>query len=166
MTPTITPGNTMQGLGYYRTSGLGRTAQQLAQFISSEGTATFQLAIILRAKFDAVSGLRDIYQDCSVPNWDAEGANPISDGAYREASRLIKLLPVVVPMPEIVPVPNGQIGLEWYLTQGRSFIVAVGGTQILTYAGQFGLDRSAHGTEPFTDSLPVSVVNNLQRLYS
>jgi hypothetical protein len=165
MIPASAPGDTYQGLGYYRSAGLGPVSEELASFISSEATDSFQLPIMLRAKFDTVLELRRVFQESSAGNWDGEGAEPISDATYQEASRLIRLLPVIFPMPEVTPMPNGQIGLEWYLARNRTFVVAVGGNQVLTYAGRFASDRSTHGTERFMDSLSASVVSNLQRLY-
>ena len=89
----------------------------------------------------------------------------ISEATYQEAAKFIRLLPVIFSIPEIVPEPNGQIGFEWHVRPDHMFVVAVGGTQLLTFAGLFGGESSSHGTDPFTDSLPESVVTHLQRLF-
>ena len=166
MTPTLARRDNYQGLGYYRSTAFGETSQRLTQLLRGEAEAMFQLAISLRAKFDKVRELQEIYNGCSSNNWDGEGANAISESAYVEAARFIRLLPVAFPLPDIVPEPNGQIGFEWPVRRQHMFVVAVGGTQTLTFAGMFGADSSTHGTEPFSDSLPASIVDGLQRLFS
>ena len=166
MSPALAPGNRYQGLGYYRTVGVGPTSQRLKDFVYSEALATFQLAVSLGAKFEKLSEVNETYRKCSMPNWDAEGAEAITEAAYLEASRFIRLLPVIFPMPEIVPEPNGQLGFEWHLRRDHMFVVALGGTQVLTFAGLFGSESSIHGTDPFSDSLPESIVTYLQRLFN
>jgi hypothetical protein len=165
MIPALAPRNIYQGLGYYQSTGVGTTATRLAEFINAEAMATFQLAVSLRAKFDALCELFQVYKSCSNANWDSEGAEAISEAAYQEAARFIRLLPVIFPMPEIVPEPNGQVGFEWHLRQDNMLVVALGGTQVLTFAGLFGGESSVHGTDPFSDSVPESVVAHLQRLF-
>lgn len=164
MIPTIAPGNLYQGLGYYRSTGCGATSKKLSEILYWEGQALFQLSVSLRAKFEAACDLTEMYKNCSKANWDGEGAEPISEPAYLEAARFIRLLPVVLPMPEIAPEPNGQIGLEWHLRRDHMFVVAFGGNQLITFAGLFGPETRVHGTEPFSDSLPESVITHLQRL--
>src|SRR5688572_24159623 len=165
MTPALAFGNAFQGLGYYRSAGVGPDSVKLAGFIREEARSTFRLAVSFQAKFAKILELTDIYKKCSVENWDSEGAEAISEAAYKEAARFIRLLPMTFRMPEIVPEPNGQVGLEWYVRPNHVFIFAIGGAQLVTFAGLFGGESSTHGTEPFLiDSLPESVVSNLQRL--
>ena len=166
MIPTVAPGNTYQGLGYYRSTGYGPTSRKLSDILFWEGKCLFQLSVSLRAKFETACDLSEMYKNCSMANWDGEGAEAISEPAYLEAARFIRLLPVAFPMPELTPEPNGQIGFEWHLRRDYMFVVAVGGNQLLTFAGLFGPDSSVHGTEPFSDSLPESIVGHLQRLFS
>jgi hypothetical protein len=137
---------------------------ELAEFVRAEANETFELSVCLGAKFSALVELEDVFQACASENWDGEGAEPISREAYWEASRIIRLLPISFPIPEIVPEPNGQIGLEWSTGRGKVFVVAVGGNQVLTYGGLFGDGSRTGGTEPFQDALPQTIVSHLERL--
>ncbi len=58
--------------------------------------------------------LRRIFTEYSVPNWDGEGALPVSEDAYREAESFVKSLPINLnlPLPEISPDNDGEISLE------------------------------------------------------
>jgi hypothetical protein len=115
---------------------------------------------------EALESLTEVYKECSEENWDGYGALPITEDAYREAERLIKSLPLTsfIPMPEITPEPNGELGLEWYKENRKTFVVSVSGKNEIVFAGLFGVNR-VHGTEYFGDILPHIIIENLKRLY-
>lgn len=112
----------------------------------------------------ALSALQEVLRDCSESNWDGSNALPISSEAYCEAEKLLKLLPLSLPMPEIVPEPTGEIGLEWYEGKQFVFVISVGGNNVITYAGIFGEGNKTHGTEVFTESIPPTILRNIRRL--
>jgi hypothetical protein len=90
---------------------------------------------------------------------------PITKYAYIEAKRLIESLPLTsFPIPEVVPEPSGEIGLEWYREERQVFVASVSGRNEIVYAGLLGVNKS-HGTEYFGDSLPSIILGNLKRLY-
>lgn len=107
-----------------------------------------------------------VTEECSVPEWDGYDALPIREAAYLEAQRLIRSLPTVsfIPMPEITPIPNGEIALEWTRGPRRILVVTTSGNNEITYAGLFGMNK-VHGTEYFGDSLPTVLLENLKRIY-
>ena len=119
-----------------------------------------------RPREEALQSLREIYRECSEEGWDGYDALPITGSAYVEAKRLIESLPLTsfFPMPEVVPEPNGEIGLEWYRKSRLVFIASVSGRNEIVYAGLFGANKT-HGTEYFGDSLPSVILENLKRLY-
>ncbi len=69
-------------------------------------------------------------------------------------------------MPDILPEPDGGIGLEWYKEKGFSFVISVSGKNIITYVGRFGKNNEIYGSEDFTDSVPIVILNGLKRLFS
>src|SRR4030042_2939942 len=102
----------------------------------------------------AFESLEQVFHECSDENWDGYGAQPLTEDAYYEAKKLLKLLPSYsLPMPEIIPEPDGSIGLEWYKDKRFVYVISVSGNSELTYAGLFGLNKT-HGTEYFADLLP------------
>ena len=110
--------------------------------------------------------LFQVYQECSEENWDGYDAQPISQEVYLEAGKLIRLLPSHIKKPEIMPEPTGEIALEWYLGKRFTFVISVGGNNLITYAGLFGSTSKTHGTEYFGDKLSSIIVNNIQRLFA
>jgi hypothetical protein len=110
------------------------------------------------------SYLMDVFLDCRTPDWDGYSAEPITEKAYFEAAKLLELLPLYLPLPEIVPEPTGDIALEWHRDHQFTFILSVNGNNTITYAGIFGPGNEIHGTENFTESIPRIIIDNIQRL--
>jgi hypothetical protein len=52
------------------------------------------------------------------PNWDGDGALPISTEASGNALIALRVLETVVPAPEISPNPNGTVSFEWETDAG------------------------------------------------
>lgn len=63
---------------------------------------------------DALNG----YEDFESPNWDGEGAEPISSITLAYARWLLKILPTNFGQPDIAPSADGLIGLEWIFDRG------------------------------------------------
>jgi len=129
----------------------------------------------LRRRFDTTNtgyamsvvkeSLVTILDENSQANWDGESAVAISNAAIIEVLKLINLIPESsIPMPEILPEPNGEIGLQWFKNKRHVFVVSLSGKQKMTYAGIFG-DYKTHGTDYFGETLPTILIENLRRLY-
>ncbi len=113
---------------------------------------------------EAIATLEEIYKECNKPNWDGYGAKPLDKAAYNEALKLLDMIPPSFPMPEIVPEPDGGIGLEWSTGRRSIFTISLNGRSTLNYAGLFGVDKT-YGTAHFMDSLPPTIVDIIRRLY-
>ena len=129
------------------------------------GWAIIDLEGIVEWTNCALENLDEVYEECSETNWDGYDAQPISREAYFEASKLLRTIPNSFPMPDILPEPDGGIGLEWYKSKGFSFVISVSGKKIITYAGRFGKNTQTCGTENFMDSIPQVILNGLKRLF-
>jgi hypothetical protein len=112
-----------------------------------------------------IQDIYDLYKECSKDNWDGYGAKRIPARAYLEAIRLAELIPRELPLPEVVPEPNGDIAFEWYRGKRFLFVLSVEGNNIINYAGLFGSTTRIYGSEYFTDELPTSVLERIQRLF-
>ena len=114
----------------------------------------------------ALISLEDTFHECSKVNWDGYDATPIIDKAYNEAKKLLLLLPSPLPLPEIVPEATGEIGLEWYIARQFTFVISVGGNNVITFAGLFGEGNEVHGTEEFfEESIPPIIIDFISRLF-
>lgn len=142
-------------------SAVSEDSQRLERTIRERGSIS-----ITDQRLDQIkSSLSQILRDCSKSNWDGYNASPISKRAFFEAIKLLEMLPSGIPYPEIVPEPTGDIGLEWYKRKQFAIVISVSGKNLLTYAGLFGAGNETHGTENFTESVPITIIKNLRRLF-
>lgn len=154
-----------QGITYSQDIGIGEESQALKNYSDKamgqfrEKTVTFWSLDELRQRLD------EVLAECSSPGWDGYDAIPINIAAYYEAIKFIERIPFsIIPMPEIIPEPGGEIAFEWYKGKRQVFVASVSGKNEIIYAGLFGMNKT-HGTEYFGDSLSPTIINNLIRLY-
>lgn len=117
-------------------------------------------------KDSALENLYEIYKECSEVDWDGYDANPISQEVYLEASKLIRILPSSIPMPEILPEPDGHIGFEWYKGENYVFVISLEGNNVIDYAGLFGKNNDTQGRVYFSDSVPNVIIENISQLFA
>jgi len=129
-----------------------------------------EIMLSLRSSFsmgksltDAIDALLIISQDCNSDNWDGYGAKALTEDVFAEARCFIENLPISAPPPELSIDPDGEIVFEWYASPRKIFSVSVG-INSLTYAGIFG-SSTTHGTEPFDNDIPQTIIDNLFRVY-
>jgi hypothetical protein len=137
---------------------------QLSKFFN-DIVAELRKSITLGGKTDVLQSLASLFEECSEEGWDGNEAYPITEDAYLEARRLISNLPINLRMPEVIPEPSGEIGLEWSQGKDRIFIVSLSGKNELIYAGLFGINK-VHGVEYFGDAVPSTILENIRRLYA
>ena len=113
----------------------------------------------------ALSELDEIYRECSKEDWDGYGALPVSQKAYHEAIRFLKAWPLSLPVPELGPEPEGDIGFEWNFGKNKVFAMSVHGINSITYAGLLGADNKTHGTEAFDGAIPQEIINKILRIH-
>jgi len=120
------------------------------------------LSIGRRVKED-IGSLNEVYQKCSVENWDGYGAHSITPEAYWEARSFIEDLPSWLPRPEISANPDGEIVFEWYENRSRLFAISVYGENELIFAGLYG-PNSIRGATYFGGSIPEIVMDYIQKV--
>ena len=135
-------------------------------------TDEYPLAIEVRPEkqeYDKEPLYRDlyrVYRECSKSDWDNDGAGPINEQTFLEASTFLDQLPSDLPLPEIFPEPTGNIAFEWYKGKRHVYVVSVGGENAVEYAGLFGKRSKTYGAEDFTDELPELIISHILRLFS
>lgn len=106
--------------------------------------------------------LRIAFEEASESNWDGEGAAPAHPLSYEYARAVLAAFSRTIPIPDVYVDSDGEFCLEWDSGPRSVFSVSVGPDGTLTYAGLFGVNKT-HGVETFTDSIPVSIENNILR---
>lgn len=98
--------------------------------------------------------LRAIQTECSLEDWDGDGAEAIGLAPLDMAIQLLAKLPQDIPEPDPGAEPDGGLSLEWYARDGRYISVSVGpsdravgidvdGDQIESWSGYVGKDFAA-----------------------
>ena len=77
-----------------------------------------------RACEDAI---RSLLASAGVPNWNGEGAMPVSKEAVNVAIGIIDKLPGEIAGPNIYADADGNIEFDWELENGTMFTLSVGG---------------------------------------
>jgi hypothetical protein len=100
-----------------------------------------------------VKELKRVCKQYSTKNWDGYGAQPISQQACDDAERFVQMLPPSVKPPEITPVPDGDIALEWYGKENTVFFVTFRGDNMMEYIGSFGEGKKTTGLESLDEGI-------------
>jgi len=161
---TITAG--YAGLGAWRSAEIAKGVSPDAAVISSRLeqliTGLIQSATSVHQITEPIEELITLYKDCVSPNWDNEGALPISESALRDACDLILLLPTAVGRPSFSPEPMGAIAFEWYRSPTHIVVLSVNGSRSIQYAAILGEGNESHGRVNFPGSLPRPVQRVLE----
>lgn len=147
----------------------GNTDRGVSEAAKELATRWLRLSLNLREPLsqgegvrDALGELDDILMDCSQPDWDGYGAEPVDLSSVVEARRFLLSLPVKTSAPEVSVDPDGEVSMDWKGARGAILSVSIRADGRLSYAGRFGI-RRASGTEYFTDEVPRKVVEHLRR---
>ena len=86
-------------------------------------------------------------------NLDQE-LDAIPETAYQDVDRFLKTtINKLVPLPEIMPLDNGEICLEWREGQ-KIFTLSFGGDGNIVFAGVFGEENHARGNTNLLNTPP------------
>lgn len=114
-----------------------------------------------------IQELHEVFNECSIEDWDGYGALPIQEQAVLEAERFIAVMPAFMPDPEIVPEPSGDIGFEWSFGENRILAVSFAGRNTIAYAAILGSsERTKCGTEKFNNSIPQEIFRGIEEISS
>lgn len=123
------------------------TSQTAApEFLSQEnvtGSSTDALAEAWQLQ-DLLIKLNDVFVEAKERDWDGDNAEPVSDSTYFSAIKLLSVLPLTLPAPEISPDNDGFIEFEWY-KDGKSFSLYATDTNLVLYAGFYGKEDRLSG---------------------
>lgn len=115
------------------------------------------------SKQPAYDDLGEVWNECSNPNWDAHGAEPVERETLRNAYLFIEALPYGYPLPSIGAEPDGHITLEWYRATNWILSVSVSAEGVLYYAALLG-DEDPRGTCRFDGEVPKTILFWIRRV--
>ena len=95
---------------------------------------------------------------------------PIPETAYEDVDKLLKTIHKFIPFPDIMPLDNGEICLEWRSEsrngQGQKiFTLGFGGDGHIVFAGIFGAENQARGILTFSMPHLIAIIGMITSLY-
>ena len=138
----------------HRSTAVGPEALRIAreEEYSESAVSAWQLS-----RQAAMRELWEIIEETSIPGWDGDDAKPLSRRAKDALVAALFTLTPHVPMPEIVPEPDGGVAMEWSGGSTRSLIVSFGPDGDLYFAVHIP-GRRESGRRPFDGQLPADVL--------
>ena len=88
----------------------------------------------------------------------------LPETAYEDVDRFLKTINEFVPLPDIMPLDNGEICLEWREGQ-KIFTLSFGGDGHIVFAGIFGAENQARGILTFSMPHLIAVIGMITSLY-
>lgn len=88
---------------------------------------------------------------------------PVAIETATAALEFARLLPRMVPLPEVSSDPDGEIAFDWGTPSGKMFSVSVNESGRLAYAGWFGETSRIHGTERLAGEVPQEILRGIQK---
>jgi len=109
--------------------------------------------------------LAQVFQECSVPDWDGDGSLVITDETYEYAEDFLRALPFGYPLPSVGPDPRGLIAFDWDPSDDYSLTVTIGPDGDITYAAHLGVRSRRRGSELFDGDVPSHILKLIADLY-
>ena len=111
-----------------------------------------------------LSELNEVFSEAKKPDWDGDDAEPIADTTYFNATKLLTVLPVDLPTPEILPDNDGYIEFEW-CHERRNFSLYVTDTNLVLYAGFYTKDNRLSDRFNFDGKFPAHIKLLIKGIY-
>ena len=112
------------------------------QLLKSKMTITRSYS--MREKLD------EMFKECSSPDWDGFGAEPVEAHLRPAVLAFLDALPTQIPNPSISADPDGEVSVDWDYGPRQVFSVSIGDEGRLAYASIDG-KKQVHGTEMIGD---------------
>jgi hypothetical protein len=148
----------------FESNGSSAEAEKLLAYLGKTVSELRDRSNIWNHVEPAMQSLDETYQECGEDGWDGYDASAISESVYEDAKKFLNMLPMWISSPEIVPEPDGDIGLEWRGNDNRMFVASLNGKGSVSYAGIIGREARVNGMETFYDSIPTIIAKSIKRL--
>lgn len=112
----------------------------------------------------ALDALFSVFLECAKLGWDGSDAQPITADTFALARDFLYALPTAFPSPEVAPLEDGSISLDWFPSPDSSLSIAVFPDRRLIFAS-VSTRRRIRGAEVMDDDVPGAIIAELRRLY-
>ena len=140
-----------------------RAWKALAKVPQIEGSAV-HIDLDDFAPKDIEKGLQKVRSDAAEERRLDQELDAIPETAYKDVERFLKTVNKFVPLPDMMPLDNGEICLEWRNGE-KIFTLSFGGDGHIVFAGIFGVNHQARGILTFSMPHLIAVIGMITSLY-
>lgn len=109
-------------------------------------------------------GVIETVESCSQDNWDGYGAKPLNINSIYYALMFVLSLPKILPLPELVAEPNGELGIQW-ASKGNSLAVSIDSNKNITFGGISENGGEIYGTTKFSEEIPDVLLAHIKAMF-
>lgn len=110
----------------------------------------------------AINFVQQLAQEAARPNWDGEGAKPISANSRNAASVFLELLPFRLMEPDVAADPDDSFSFVWDRGRGHVLNVQVGRDYHLYFASISPISGRNRGSTSIGSYLPSTLLAVLE----
>ena len=148
------------GPGWRRGTG-SSAASEPASRLAAHATSAYRH--YAKTGFELIEQqIAEVHATCGHQGWDGYSALPIEAMTAQQAIRFALALPRNLPVPDVIPEPDGEIAFEWAGSGGRTISVSIGPTGKLAYAALLTERARQNGSEQLSESIPPRVIRAIQ----
>lgn len=119
---------------------------------------------------DIKKGLQKVRAEAEEERRLDQELDAIPETAYKDVERFLKMINKFVPLPDMMPLDNGEICLEWRAgsrngQEQKIFTLSFGGDGHIVFAGIFGANHQARGILTFSMPHLIAVIGMITGLY-
>ena len=140
-----------------------RAWKALAKVPQIEGSA-IHIDLDDFAPKDIEKGLQKVRAEAEEERKLDQELDAIPETAYKDVERFLKMINKFVPLPDMMPLDNGEICLEWREGQ-KIFTLSFGGDGHIVFAGIFGANHQARGILTFSMPHLITIIGMITSLY-
>ena len=110
--------------------------------------------------------LEDVLAECSKPDWDCYGAEPVTVDAIDSARTFLMAFPSDIPLPDFGAEPDGVVTFDWYRDRRYVISFSVGRKNRHSYAWMYG-NESGHGVINLCkegDMIDKDILNKIKKI--
>ena len=146
-----------------------RAWKALAKVPQIEGSAV-HIDLDDFAPKDIEKALQKVRSDAAEERSLDQELDALPETAYKDAERFLKTVNKFVPLPDMMPLDNGEICLEWRAgsrngQEQKIFTLSFGGDGHIIFASIFGAGNQARGILTFSMPHLIAVIGMITSLY-
>jgi len=151
------------GVGAVLAFGVSPEAKSIDHTLTLFNQSTARSISLCQKRDSLLKTLYDLLLECGEDDWDGYGAKSPTSLVVERAALFISKLPNDLARPDLIVMPNGDVGFDWDFAPRRTITVTIAESPRLAYAAIDG-DEQWRGTASFTGEIPQRMIRAIREL--